>query len=146
MKNRDDVFRISTTYGVVPVHIRNRPIQRWTTMAKPSQEELDSMRRELLRSAEVEVSSRRHPEHPVQEVGTSSPQTAQPCHFRAKGHSATESPGPSAARFKMDGMQRASTTLRGYGWSHQNLRQRVKLEVAAGRQRNSQTVNGQGVY
>jgi len=40
-----------------------------------------------------------------------------------------QTPGTSAAQFKMNGVQRAGTTLRGYGWRHQNLRRRVKLEV-----------------
>jgi hypothetical protein len=33
---------------------KGRPIQRWTTMAKPSEEELESITRELARSAGIE--------------------------------------------------------------------------------------------
>jgi hypothetical protein len=40
--------------GFVRIPAASRPIQRWTTMAKPSEEELESITRELTRSAGIE--------------------------------------------------------------------------------------------
>jgi hypothetical protein len=55
LMNQLEQLRIHTPQGTLPVHTGDRPIQRWTTMAEPSQEELDSVLRELARSAGVET-------------------------------------------------------------------------------------------
>jgi hypothetical protein len=46
-------FRLKRTGGPSP--LLSRPVQRWTTMTEPSQEELESVERELARSAGVPV-------------------------------------------------------------------------------------------
>ena len=53
--NYSEMLRIPTRDGSLPVHTGDRPVQRWTTMAAPSQEDLESVKRELARSAAVEV-------------------------------------------------------------------------------------------
>jgi hypothetical protein len=55
LMNYYDLFAIATGQGTLPVHTGERPVQRWATMAEPSQEELDSVLRELGRSTTLEV-------------------------------------------------------------------------------------------
>jgi hypothetical protein len=51
----DGHFQLATDQGYVTVSPGGRPIQRWTTMAEPAEEELESINRELARSAGLDV-------------------------------------------------------------------------------------------
>jgi hypothetical protein len=49
-------FHVHVSTGrALSVHTGNRPIQRWATMAEPTEEERESVRREFARSAGVEI-------------------------------------------------------------------------------------------
>lgn len=55
LMNHYEAFRMPTREGTHPVHTGERPVQRWTTMAEPPHESLESVLRELARSTGLEV-------------------------------------------------------------------------------------------